>query len=155
MKILFVQFFCVFLPPLLNIFFYVRSIPFLSFVKPIFSWNVPLVSLIFWKSSLVFPILLFSSIYLHWLLRKAFLSLLSILWNSAFKGELCIPFLLCILLLFVSQLFVRPPQTTILPFCISFPWGWSCSLSSLSIYIPTKSARAFPWLHTVSSIYCL
>ena len=23
------------------------------------------------------------------------------------------------------QLFVRPPQTTILPFCISFPWGWS------------------------------
>ena len=23
------------------------------------------------------------------------------------------------------QLFLRPPQTTILPFCISFPWGWS------------------------------
>ena len=33
----------------------------------------------------VFPILLFSSISLHWLLRKAFLSLLAILWNSAFK----------------------------------------------------------------------
>ena len=29
--------------------------------------------------------LLFSSIYLHWLLRKAFLSLLAILWNSAFR----------------------------------------------------------------------
>ena len=29
---------------------------------------------------------------------------------------------------FCSQLFVRPPQTTILPFCISFPWGWSWSL---------------------------
>ena len=42
----------------------VRSIPFLSFVVPIFSWNVPLVSLIFLKSSLVFPILLFSSICL-------------------------------------------------------------------------------------------
>ena len=25
---------------------------------------------------------------------------------------------------FFSQLFVRPPQTTILPFCISFSWGW-------------------------------
>lgn len=25
----------------------------------------------------------------------------------------------------VSQIFVRPPQTTILPFCISFSWGWS------------------------------
>ena len=35
----------------------------------------------------VFPILLFSSISLHWSLRKAFLSLLAILWNSAFKWE--------------------------------------------------------------------
>ena len=39
----------------------------------------------FQKRSLVFPILLFSSISLHWLLRKAFLFLLAILWNSAFK----------------------------------------------------------------------
>ena len=52
---------------------------------PIFAWNVPLVSLIFLKRSLVFPILLFSSISLHWSLRKAFLSALAILWNSAFK----------------------------------------------------------------------
>ena len=63
----------------------VRSIPFLSFIEPIFAWNVPLVSLIFLKRSLVFPILLFFSISLHWLLRKAFLSLLAILWNSAFR----------------------------------------------------------------------
>ena len=40
----------------------VRAIPFLSFIEPIFAWNVPLVSLIFLKRSLVFPILLFSSI---------------------------------------------------------------------------------------------
>ena len=32
--------------------------------------------------------------------------------------------LLCFSLLFFSQLFVRPPQTAILLFCISFPWGW-------------------------------
>ena len=63
----------------------VRSIPFLSFIEPIFAWNVPLVSLIFLKRSLVFPILLFSSISLHWSLRKAFLFLLAILWNSAFR----------------------------------------------------------------------
>ena len=44
----------------------------------------PLVSLIFLNRSLVFPILLFSSISLHWSLRKAFLYLLTILWNSAF-----------------------------------------------------------------------
>ena len=59
----------------------VRSIPFLSFIVPIFAWNI----LIFLKISLVFPILFFPSISLHWSLRKAFLSLLAILWNSAFK----------------------------------------------------------------------
>ena len=44
----------------------VRSIPFLSFTVPIFAWNVPLVSLIFLERSVVFPILLFSSISLHY-----------------------------------------------------------------------------------------
>ena len=63
----------------------VRSIPFLSFIELIFAWNVPLVSLIFLKRSVVFPILLFSSISLHWSLSKAFLSLLAILRNSAFR----------------------------------------------------------------------
>ena len=62
-----------------------RSIPFPSFIDLIFAWNVPLLSLLFLKRSLVFPILLFSSISLHWALRKAFLSLLAIIWNSAFK----------------------------------------------------------------------
>ena len=60
----------------------VRYRPFLSFIKPIFAWNVPLVSLIFLKRSLVFPILFFSSISLHWSLKKAFLSLLAILCLS-------------------------------------------------------------------------
>ena len=62
----------------------VRSLPFLSFIEPIFAWNISLVSLIVLKRSLVFPILLFSSISLHGSLRKAFLSFLVILWNSAF-----------------------------------------------------------------------
>ena len=63
----------------------VRFIPFLSFIVLIFAWNVPLVSLIFLKRSLVFPVLLFSSISLHWSLRKAFLFLPVILWSSAFR----------------------------------------------------------------------
>ena len=46
---------------------------------------IPVVPLIFLKRSLVFPFLLFSSSSLHWSLRKAFLSLLAILWNSSFK----------------------------------------------------------------------
>ena len=78
-----------------------RSIPFLSFIETIFAWNVPLVSLIFLKRSLIFPILLFSSISFHWSLRKAFLSVLVILWNSAFKWE----YLSFSPLLFASLLF--------------------------------------------------
>ena len=86
---------------------------------------------IFLKRSLVFPILLFSSISLHWSLRKPFLSLLAILWNSA--NSYIFPFILCFSLLFLSQLFVRPPQTAILLFCISFSWGWSWSLSPVNV----------------------
>ena len=62
----------------------VRFILFLSFIEHIFVWNVPLVSLIFLKISLVFPILLFSSISLHWSLRKAFL------FSPCYSLELCI-----------------------------------------------------------------
>ena len=42
-------------------------------------------ALIFLKRSLVFPILLFSSIFFALFTKKAFLSFLAILWNSAFK----------------------------------------------------------------------
>jgi len=38
---------------------------FVSFIVPVFTWSVPLVSLIFLKRFLVIPILLFSSISLH------------------------------------------------------------------------------------------
>ena len=62
----------------------VRSIPFLFYWSHL-SWNVLLVSLIFLKRSLVFPIQFFSSTSLHYSLKKAFLSLLAILWNSAVK----------------------------------------------------------------------
>ena len=104
----------------------VRSIPFLFVIEPLFAWNVSLVTLIFLKRSLVFPILLFLSISLHWSLRKAFLSLLAILWNSTFKWVFLsfspLPFTSLL-----SQLFVRSPQTTVLPFGISFSWWWSWS----------------------------
>ena len=78
----------------------VRSIPFLSFIKPIFAWNVPLVSLIFLKRSLVFLILLFSSISLHWSLRM--LSYLFLLFFGTLHSDGYIfPFLLCFSLLFI------------------------------------------------------
>ena len=100
----------------------VRSILYLSFIEPIFAWNVPLVSLTFLKRSLVFPIMLFSSVSLQWPLRKAFyLSLL--FFGTLHSYEYIFPFVLCFLLLFFSQLFARPPQTAILLFCISFLRG--------------------------------
>ena len=63
----------------------VRSLPFLSFIVSIFAWNVPLASPIFLTRSLVFPIQLFPSVSLHCSLKKPFLSLLAVLWNSAFS----------------------------------------------------------------------
>ena len=45
--------------------------------------------------------------------------------NAKKQNGYIFPFLLCFSRLFFSQLFVRPPQTAILLFCISFPWGWS------------------------------
>ena len=45
----------------------------------------PLAILILLKKCIVFLILLFSSISLQWSLRKAFLSILAIVWNSAFR----------------------------------------------------------------------
>ena len=62
----------------------------------------------------------------HWG-RLSYLSLL--FFGTLHSDAYIFPFLLCFLLLFFSQLFVRPPQTTILLFCISSPWGWSWSLS--------------------------
>ena len=72
----------VFLPPLLTILLLLDPYHFcLLSLHEVFS----LVSLIFLKRSLVFPILLFSSISLHWSLRKSFLSLPDNLWKSAFR----------------------------------------------------------------------
>ena len=79
-------------------------------------------SLIFLKKSLIFPILLFSSISLHWSLRNTYLSLL--FFGTLHSNRYIFPFLLGLSLLFLFQLFVRPPQTAILPFCSSFSWGW-------------------------------
>ena len=39
----------------------VRSVPFLSFIEPVFAWNILLASLVVLKRSLVLPIVFFSS----------------------------------------------------------------------------------------------
>ena len=63
----------------------VRLLHFLSFIVPILAWNISLISPIYLKRSLIFPIPLFSSISLHCSFKKAFLAFFAILWNSAFS----------------------------------------------------------------------
>ena len=56
------------------------------------------------------------------------LSYLSLLFFGTLYSNWCtFACLLCLSLSFFIQLFARPPQTIILPFCISFSWGcfWS------------------------------
>ena len=69
--------------------------------------------------------------------EEGFLSLLALLWNSAFKC-IYLSFSPFSLLLFFSQLFVRPLQTAILLICISLSWGWSCSLSPVQCHEPSS-----------------
>ena len=73
-----------------------------------------------WRD-LVFPILLFSSISLHYSLKNSILSLPAILLNSAFSWVWLslLPFASLL-----SQLFVKPPQTTTLTSYIYFSLGW-------------------------------
>ena len=113
----------------------VRSIPFLSFIEPIFAWNVLLMFLIFLKRSLAFPVLLLSSVSLHWSLMKAFLSLLAILWNFAFQWE----YLSLSPLLFTSLLFTaicKASSVNHFAFFISFSWGCSWYLSPVQCQEP-------------------
>ena len=80
-------FFCIILQGILatSLLLLLALCHFYPFFIPIFAWNVPLVSPVFLMRSLVFPFILISSTFLHCWLKKAYLSLLAILWNSAFS----------------------------------------------------------------------
>ena len=111
---------------------------------------VLLVSLIFLKRSLVFPILLFSYISLLWSLRKAFLSLLAILWDYAFR---CL-YLSFSPLLFSSLLFIaiyKASSDSHFDFLHFFFLGMvllplSCTMSQTSVHSAsgTLSIRSSP-----------
>ena len=80
--------------------------------------------------SIFFPLFLCTD---HW----GRLSYLSLLFFGTLKSNRYIfPFLLCFSILFFSHMFVRPPQTAIWPFCISFSWAWSCFLSPVHCHKP-------------------
>ena len=70
----------------------VRSLPFLSFIEPIFAWNIPLVSLVFLKKSVVFFSVLFLFISLHCSLRLS--SLFLLFFETQHSDGYSFPFLL-------------------------------------------------------------
>ena len=70
-------------------FCYVHTISVL--IVPIYTLNIPLVSLIFLKRSLVFPILLFPSISLHCSLKKMCVCVCVCVWVAQFSLILCDP----------------------------------------------------------------
>ena len=72
------------------------------------------------------------------LYMKAHIGTSLLVFGTLHSNGYIFPFLLCFLLLFFSQLVVRPPQTAILLFCISFSWGWSCSLSPVQCHEPSS-----------------
>ena len=88
--------------------------------------------LIFLKRSLVFPILFFSSISLHWSLKKALLSLFAILWNSAFR---------CLYLSFSPLLFASLLFTAI---CKASPDSHFAFLNEWHMYPCKKDPRELP-----------
>ena len=91
---------------------------------------------------IVFPVLLFSSPFLLYSLRKAFISLLAIRWNCAFKWVYLSfspsPFTSCLF----SALCVRPPQTTTLPFLHFFFLGMVLITASYTMF--RTSFHSFP-----------
>ena len=133
MKIFFVQFFCVFLPPLLLLGPYHFCPLLCPSLHEMFPWY-----LTFLKRSVVFPILLFYSVSLHWLLRKAFLSFLAVLWNSAFKWVyLCFSPLSFASLLFTAV--CKPSSDSHFAFLHFFFSGMvitpaSCTMSQTSVH---------------------
>ena len=146
MKVFFVQFFCVFLQHLLYIFCSVMSRLRLSFIDPIFAWNVPLVSLIFLKRSLVFPILLFSSISLHDCWGR--LSYLSLLFFGTLHSDTYLSFSP---LLFASLLFTaicKGSPDSYFAFLHFFSMGMilipvSCTMSWTSVHCCIRHSIRF------------
>ena len=93
----------------------------------------------------------FSSNSLHCSLKKSLLS-------PCFSLKLCIQldmsFHFSFAFHFFSQLFVRPPQTTILPFCISFASGWFWSPPPVQCYGPLSIALQALCLPVLISWIC-
>ena len=112
-----------------------------------------------WKELCSFPLFCFP-LFLC-IDHQGRLSYLSLLFFGTLHSDgFIFPFLLCLLHLFFSQLSVKPPQTTILPFCIFFSWGWSWSLPPIWCHKPPSVvlqalclSDLVPWIYLSLPLY--
>ena len=131
------RFFCIvlcFLPPLLNIFSFceVHTISVLHRAHFCMKYSLGISDFLEEISSFSFCCFPLS---LCMITEEGFLM------SPCYLLELCIQmgvsFLRCLSCLFFPQLFVRPPWTTILPFCnFFFSWRWSWSLPPVHCHEP-------------------
>ena len=132
-KLFFVHFFCVFSPPLLNVFCLVHTISVLYRAHLCMKCSFGISNFLEEISSLSHSVV---CLYFFALIAEE-----GFLISPCYSLELCIQMLtsfLSPLLLFFSQLFVRPPQTVILLFLHFFSMGMvlipvSCTMSRTCI----------------------
>ena len=137
---------------------FVRSLPFLPFIVPIFTWNVPLGSLIFLKRSLVFLFSYFSLFLCidHWG-GPSYSSLL--FFGTLYSDGYIFPFLLCLSLLFFSQLNFKASSDNHFAFVHFFFLGMilitaSCTTSWTSIHSSSGTlSNLIPWIYLSLPLY--
>ena len=136
-KIFFVQLFCVFFPPLLDLFcfYWVFTMSLLYCAN--LGWDSPLIFPIFLKISLVLPFLLLPLFLciVHW--RRP--SCLSLLFSGILHLVGCtFPFLPCFLFLFFPQLFVSLLRQPLCLLAFLFLWNnfFHCLLYSTTDLCP-------------------
>ena len=116
--------------------------------------NVPLISPIFLKRSLVFSLLFFSSSFIHCSLKKAFLSLHAVLWKSAFSWI----YLSLSPLLFASLLSLaicKASSDNHFAFSLFFFFGMVLFAASCTRYGPPSIVLQAYYLQVLESIHYL
>ena len=104
------------------------------------------------------PILLFSSISLHWSLRKAFLSLL-LFFETLHSNGYIFPFLLCLSLLFFFSAICKASSDNHFAFLHFFFFGMilitaSCTMSWTSVHSSSGTlSDLIPWIYLSLLLY--
>ena len=133
----------------------VRFLLFLSYTASISAWNVPLISPVFLKRSLVFPILSFFPYFFALFIEEGLISLL-------FSGTLhSVGYIFLFFLTFASLLssaICKVSSVTTLPSCISFSLEWFWSLPPVQCYKPLSiviQALCLPDLESIRHLHCI